>query len=408
MALLLNPPAKVTFMPHLSSRRDFIHLMGGGAVLAATASLAGCSSDYPAASVAAWQGPGGEPDVRRWALAHALLAPNSHNRQPWWADVREADAITLHVDRDRTLPMTDPWFRQIMVSQGTFLELLVIALQERGLDPQVQLFPQGEPGEKTLDDRPVARLHWAPGAAAPAKDPLFAQILRRHTAKVAYDTQRAVNPAQVEALKTVLPAGVTFGATLEPARVAALRALCLAAAKVEIGTPRTMMESLRLMRVGPAEIAQHRDGITVMSPFVRAMAALGLFDRTQVPAVGSTGYRGALKRFEEHSLSAMGFVWLNTDQAAARAAGRIRASQVEAGRAYLRLQLKATELGLQVHPMSQANQEFDEMKPWYDQLHQQLNGQAASERVVQMFCRIGHCADQPHTPRRELATMIRA
>ena len=358
--------------------------------------------------MAAWQGPGGEPDVRRWALAHALLAPNSHNRQPWWADVREADAITLYVDRDRTLPMTDPWFRQIMVSQGTFLELLVIALQERGLDPRVQLFPLGEPGEKVLDDRPVARVSWTPGASAPAKDPLFAQILRRHTAKVAYDTQRAVNPAQVEALKIVLPAGVTFGATLEPARVAALRTLCLESGKVEIGTPRTMMESLRLMRIGPSEIAQHRDGITLMSPFVRVLSAIGLFDRTQPPAVGSTGYKGAVQLFAEQSSTAMGFVWLSTDQAAARAAGRIRASQVEAGRAYARLQLKATELGLQMHPMSQANQEFDEMKPWYDKLHQTLHGQPASERVVQMFCRIGYCANQPHSPRRELASIVRA
>lgn len=395
-------------MRYPAHRRNFIRLVGGGAVLAATASLAGCSSDYPAASVAAWQGPGGEPDVRRWALAHALLAPNSHNRQPWWVDVREADAITLHVDRDRTLPMTDPWFRQIMVSQGTFLELLVIALQERGLDPQVQLFPQGEPGEKVLDDRPVARVSWTPGAPAPAKDPLFAQILRRHTAKVGYDTTRPVAPAHVQALQAVVPPTVVLGATLEPVRVAALRTLCLESGKVEIGTPRTMMESLRLMRIGPTEIARHRDGITLMSPFVRVLSAIGLFDRTQPPPVGSTGYKGALQLFEEQSSTAMGFVWLGTDQAAARAAGRIRASQVEAGRAYARLQLKATELGLQVHPMSQANQEFDEMKPWYDKLHQMLHGQPASERVVQMFCRIGYCANQPHTPRRELASIVRA
>jgi nitroreductase len=391
-----------------SSRRNFIRLVGGGAVVAVAAPLAGCSSAYPAAAVAAWQGPGNEPDLRRWALAHAMLAPNSHNRQPWLADLRTPDTITLHVDRARTLPMTDPWFRQIVVSQGTFLELLVLALKERGVDPQVQLFPDGEPGEKTLDDRPIARVSWSPGAPAPARDPLFAQILKRHTAKVAYDTARPVNPAHVEALRSVLPATVGFGATLDVGKVAALRTLCLESAKVEIGTPRTVMESLQLMRVGPSEIAQHRDGISLMSPFVRTMSLVGLFDRGQPPAIGSAGYNNAVQRFEEHSNSAMGFVWLNTDQTAARAAGRVRASQVEAGRAYVRLQLKATELGLQVHPMSQANQEFDEMKPWYDQLHQALNGRPASEQVVQMFCRVGYCADQLHTPRRELASMIRA
>lgn len=58
--------------------------------------------------------------------------------------------------------------------------------------------------------------------------------------------------------------------------------------------------------------------------------------------------------------------------------------------------------------MSQANQEFDEMKPWYDKLHQLLAGKPATEEVVQMFCRVGHCAPQAHTPRRELASIIRA
>ena len=68
------------------NRRHFIRMAGGGIVtgLAAVA-LPGCSlsSDFPAAALEAWQGPGAQPDLRRWALAYAILAPNSHNRQPW-------------------------------------------------------------------------------------------------------------------------------------------------------------------------------------------------------------------------------------------------------------------------------------------------------------------------------------
>lgn len=390
-------------------RRKFMRLTGGGVVIAATAGLAGCSQDFPAEALKAWQGPSAQDtaDVRRWALAHALLAPNSHNRQPWLADLREAQAITLYVDRERTLPMTDPWFRQIVVSQGTFLELLVMALKERGIDPQVQLFPQGEPGEKTLDDKPVARLTWTPGASAPAPDPLFAQVFKRHTAKVDYDTAHAVAPDTLAQLGAVVGPQVKFGATVQAQQVQELRRICWESAKVEISTPRTMLESLRLSRVGPAQIAQHRDGISIMSPMARLADAIGQFDRDNAPAPDSSAFKIAAKRFEGHSMSAMGFVWLSTDQAAARAAGRIRASQVQAGRDYIRLQLKATELGLQVHPMSQANQEFEEMRPWYNQLHQMLLGKPASEAVVQMFCRVGYCAAQQRSPRRELASIIR-
>ena len=72
----------------------------------------------------------------------------------------------------------------------------------------------------------------------------------------------------------------------------------------------------------------------------------------------------------------------------------------------LRLQLQATALRLQVHPMSQAPQEFAEMKPWYDRLHQLLLGKPAQQETVQMFCRIGYCAEQQPTPRRVLQSFL--
>ena len=144
-------------------RRSFIRLAGGGVFAAATAAaVSGCSDAYPTQAIEAWRGPGPQSDLRRWAVAHAILAPNSHNRQPWLVDLREPDAITLHVDRERLLPMTDPWFRQVIVSQGTFIESLVLALRERGQAARVQLFPQGEFKPRAVDDRPVARITWAP------------------------------------------------------------------------------------------------------------------------------------------------------------------------------------------------------------------------------------------------------
>ncbi len=141
-------------------RRRFIRLAGGGVIAAvASAGLPACSTDFPSEALQAWQGPADQTDLRRWALAYAILAPNSHNRQPWLVDLCDPDAITLYVDRERLLPMTDPWFRQIMVSQGTFIESLVMALQQRGVNPKVQLFPQGAFAPRELDQRPVARIH---------------------------------------------------------------------------------------------------------------------------------------------------------------------------------------------------------------------------------------------------------
>jgi hypothetical protein len=388
------------------NRRAFIRLAGGGTM---AVTLPGCSTALPADALAPWSGPAAdEADLRRWALAHALLAPSSHNRQPWLVDLRESNAITLHVDRQRLLPETDPWFRQIVVSQGTFLELLVLALKERGVAAQVQLFPQGEFGARTLDDRPVARIHWDPAAPAPARDPLFAQIRRRRTAKVSYDTARPVDPALLSALAGAwphdAPALLRTDHTTDGTRVAALRTLCIDAARVEVGTPRTALESARLMRIGPDEISRHRDGISLNGFMPRAAAALGLFDRSAAPVPGTRSFDQVMKRFEDHGGTAMGFVWITSEAGP----GRSRSAEVWAGRAYVRQQLKATELGLQMHPMSQAPQEFDEMKPHYQRLHQLLTGRPDGSVTVQMFSRVGHSADVAPSPRRPLDSLLRA
>ncbi len=237
---------------------------------------------------------------------------------------------------------------------------------------------------------------------------MFAHLLRRHTAKVDYDTSRPVAPAVLDSLKTAMTdSGVRFAGTLDPARIEPLRTLCWESARVELLTPRTVMESVKLTRVGPDEIARHRDGISVNALVPRLANIVGAFDRDNPPAEGSTAYQQMMGRFEGHSKTAMGFVWLSTPTAQHAAAGTTRSAEVDAGRAYMRLQLKAAELGLQMHPMSQAPQEFAEMKPYYDRLHTLLAGKPASEETVQMLCRIGYCSRQQHTPRRALDGFVR-
>ncbi len=392
-------------------RRNFIRVLGGGAVAAAGVAAGGCSADLLAEAVRPWNGPTDSEDLRKWALGYAILAPNSHNRQPWRVDLREPNAIVLHVDRQRTLPATDPWYRQIVVSQGTFIEALTIALRQRGLNPTVQLFPEGEFAAREIDDRPVARIAWRPSAAAADAnpDPLFAQLLRRHTAKVDYDTTRSVSVQTLTALTGAsTDPGVRFGSTVDAVRVQTLRQLCLDAARVEVSTPDTALESLRLTRVGPDEIDRHRDGISLNGWLPRLAVAVGAFDRDSAPSAGSTAFEQTMALYEGHSRTAMGFLWLSTPTAANAASQRLRSAEVDAGRAFMRVQLMATQLGLQVHPMSQAPQEFPAMRPHHERMHQLLVGRPAGEETVQMLCRVGYCAVQPHTPRRGVDAIIRA
>jgi len=328
--------------------------------MAATGPLAGCSSAIPPEAVAAWAGPGDESDLRRWIVAHAILAPHSHNLQSWLVDLRTADEIGLRCDRNRLLPVSDPFSRQIMLSHGTFLELLLLAARQRGQRAEITLFPQGAFDERTIDARPVARVRLVPDSSL-TPDPLFAQVLKRRTNRNAYDAARPV-PAE--------------------------------AWQIEMTTPAAMLESFKVLRVGAREIAEHRDGLSLTSPLVVAMTKLGLFDRSQAPAPDSYATTSQVEDFDAKIATTPGFLWITSE-------GNERATQVNAGRAYARVQLAGTALGLAMHPLQQALQEYPEQAEPCAAIHALL-GAPRPARTVQMWARVGYAEPVGPAPRRGL------
>lgn len=92
-------------------------------------------------------GPSDWHEQARSLIARAVLAPSSHNTQPWFFRVR-ASAVELWADRTRALPVNDPQDRELAISCGCALMNLRIAAASGGLGVQVRLLP--EPQEPDL------------------------------------------------------------------------------------------------------------------------------------------------------------------------------------------------------------------------------------------------------------------
>jgi hypothetical protein len=178
------------------------------------------------------------------------------------------------------------------------------------------------------------------------------------------------------------------------------RAIANEAWRIELETPRTILESFNVMRVGASEVARHRDGLTLMDPGVVWLTRLGLFDRTKAPAPDSYATTSQIKDFAAKLATTTGFLWIVSQ-------GNDRATQVRAGRAYARVQLAATAHGVAMQPLSQALQEYPEQARPYAEIHQLL-GAPAPMHTVQMWARVGYAPQVPPAPRRGLAAHLSA
>ncbi|MFT4822062.1 MAG: hypothetical protein ACI96P_001476 [Candidatus Azotimanducaceae bacterium] len=364
------------------SRRNILVIMGGGTIVAATAGVGiFTSTRTPEKAIAPWQQAGGYDEPRRFALSYAILVPNPHNRQPWQVDLGTPDTVILYRDKTRDLPHTDPYSRQLTIGLGCFLEQMRIAATVRGYAVDMVPFPEGEDG-------PVAIATFRQDSAI-EPDPLFKNILDRHSCKEPFaDTPVAPD--------TAAPLAALAEVILEPSRVAAIRELTWAAHRIETYTPRTMKESVDLMRMGKAEINAMPDGIDMGGAFLEAGMAVGMLTRENLLDPSSSVFQQGVDMYDEMLNNTPAYAVVTTPN-------NSRESQLEAGRRWVRLNLTTTMQGLSLHPVSQALQEYPEMAALYAEVHKML---APAGHTVQMLGRLGYGPAISASPRWPLEAKV--
>jgi hypothetical protein len=112
----------------------------------------------------------------------------------------------------------------------------------------------------------------------------------------------------------------------------------------------------------------------------------------------STAFQQGLDINRELIETAMAHIWVATED-------NSRQTQLEAGRAWVRINLKATELGLSTQPLSQALQEYPEVRSHFEEVHEMLKVGDGSR--LQMLARLGYGPQIDPSPRWPFETRLR-
>lgn len=127
---------------------------------------------------------GDSTETLSFLLRYAILAPSSHNTQPWRFTLGEEE-IGLYADRERWLRVADPDRRELYISLGCALENLLIAIEHFGYTHEVRIVPEGP------DSDLAATVKVLPGRAPAPQRPvwMFAEVTSRHTNHGRYEAR---------------------------------------------------------------------------------------------------------------------------------------------------------------------------------------------------------------------------
>ena len=175
------------------------------------------------------------------AAACAILAPSTHNTQPWRLRI-SGDRLELSYDVGRRLPRIDPERRQLITSCGCALYNARVAIRASGFLPVVETFPD--------PDRPsrVATIRLGlPRAPTDHDRATLSAIARRHTNRRPF-LDRPVPPSTVDDLARAARAERATFVRLSPAQKGRLGVLVADADRLQLGDEGYKAELARWLR----------------------------------------------------------------------------------------------------------------------------------------------------------------
>lgn len=343
-------------------------------------------------------------DMRLKVCAHAILAPNGHNMQPWIIRLDPKDNLRfkLFVDPSRLTREIDPFVRQTVVSCGTFLGYAEVTAQKMGCQLNMEIFPEGNFDSQgttaSLESKSVAAI--TIGMPKGFDDRSYASIFMAGTNRFPYLPDKIGHDVCSQLSDMCNASGLRMQIYQDDANLIRIGNYVMEAANIEARIKDVAQANRKLFRANERQKNKFRYGFSFESQGVsgvKMMVAQVML--TVIPSMNSEKATSGsfLKSTREAVAGTPAFgIMLSKDNS--------REMQLKSGICYAKLVLAANTEGLCVQPLSQALQEYGLMEEIKSNIHADY---ARNGEAVQMLFRIGKPSRQAQrTMRRDLMEMV--
>ena len=289
-----------------------------------------------------WEGI--DTDGMKRPVRAAILAANPHDTQPWIFKTSD-NAITVFADRARNLGTFDPFRREMHLGLGAAIENLVLAARASGWVGKV--VPTA--GELALSPggAPALVADIALTAMPAARDALWKAIPIRHTHRGLYRADQSVSEESLRRITDLIASENVRVVFVEDKQARnELGALILEATNRIVNDDQMSADSARWFRTGRRDITAHPYGVTAdtagLSPLMTASAKM----LPDMDAKSADQYWLSTTRDTQLATAPLLGLLLVRNRLDMRTA-------IEAGRAWQRLHLAATNDGISAQPLNQ-------------------------------------------------------
>ncbi|NCN86880.1 hypothetical protein GW932_03525 [archaeon] len=303
-------------------------------------------------------------------IRYAVLAPNSHNTQPWKFKI-EKNKIIIFPDYSKKLKIIDKNNRELWISLGCALENLLLSGRNFGFNIKI----------KTDEEKII--VSFTKGKVI--KDNLFEQITKRVTNK-RKAKRILIKPEILQDLKrTRFEKGTNAFLLEDKEDIEKVIELVKEGNDILLKDPNFIKESINLMRFNLSEVNKYKDGLTYKS-----------MDMPSTPAgfgkIVTTMFlkpKYVNKEDEEKLRNSSGIIIITSTSDEKK-------DWVKVGKTTQKLLLKLTSLGISYSFLNQPCE--------ISKLRKKL--QKITKEFPQLIIRIGYAKDISHAPRKEIGEVL--